>query len=353
MKNTNNKNKGQQRSQKALQRDFEENVKEILEGPRNVMSKVAHEYYKSIVDLDRAKRVGIPAPFGGGPYLSSVQDFTVSGTMATGTASTGFLTFNGFHFYGTSSTLRRGGPYSDTTAVVYTDATYTKNSAPAAGDTGAVSVKFTDSPFLGTLPVGDLAFRVVAVKISVWANEVFTSQNGSVLLYEDPVHEGLNAHGTSQTYETLSQVPHSREVSMLNLATDGNECVLNWHPKGSNVFSPFGFHGAGDNATTDAGPLVVAVQAAPGTTLKYRVTARYELVGRKVRGKRRRVFDSRGIDLVLNALARKRRDGWYAKPREAEASYKAHWYQSALELGERGLKALSDYAIREVKGLLA
>jgi hypothetical protein len=75
------------------------------------------------------------------------------------------------------------------------------------------------------------------------------------------------------------------------------------------------------NPTTAGNELVIGISGASGTTYDVELWAHYECYGSLNNSLKPSFQDSRGWDLICNALAHKRLSGWLGEPHEAQLAY--------------------------------
>ncbi len=203
------------------------------------------------------------------------------------------------------------GPITGTSIGWYTDATFVGTNVPVTAVAG-VNLFSTPSTLVSNA-VNFVQSRCIAGAMQVIPTSALTSQSGSLLLTEQPAGHSAN------DFNTYANDPCNRVVSAIGIG-QGTRVVLNWHPQYVNAgvgadMDPFMFVGYVTAPTSMAfGQLLIMYQGTANVTFDIIWTQIFELKGLKIEGKKRRVTDSRGADLVFNALAQKRRYGYVTGP---------------------------------------
>lgn len=339
------------RAIKAMDESFKRDVDNVIHGQRDHLSHVAQKYYDAIIDAEHAKACGIPTAVN---YAGKTGCFKTkaAGEFKCGNTGLGYIAI---------FSPTQGGPYTDRVCAAVTDgsaflgSTIDVNAATA----GVSMVNWSNAPFTSAGSVAaNLAYRLVGIKIKVKPVSSATVQDGRLTLVEDPNHEDL----AGRSFSNLNGYTYSRGLSAVDLfGASKNEIVLNMHPKGreanasaTSYIGPFqwtSWTAATTNGTNT--PMVIAADCAVNVAFSYEIYAIWETRGRSAKNLRETIPDSRGIDLVFAACARKSISGWVGQPREVSHSYYSAIWHAASKMGDPILKALKKEFLTKDKGKTA
>jgi len=330
---------------KALDANLDRDIASIRDGARRDLSVPAQRYLRCLVDPRAATPTGVPTAIGGYPGRTAAIKLTQRLTFNCGTSGVGFVSLQP----GTTG-LNQGyvtGPFSDTNVITWSTGSWASNTVQQAGTlvpTGITQAGWARSPYqMATVQeMFDFGYRIVGAAIEVFPESSFSDQNGELTLIELPGHESLNDKATGFNLASgLGAFELSRTVRAVQTGSQREKVVINWHPRSRHDVdserNDFDFAFVTPGTTPQTGwanmdGIVVAAKGAAGTQFHATVTAIYELKGRKVPGVKPRAVDSRGMDLVFNAIMHKTMDGYVGVPDHVYHGYLASIWHAGKKL---------------------
>lgn len=343
MRNTSRKSK----ATKALDKDLEREFRAVREGSRRELSPTAQKYLSAMVQPERFMSRDINPE--SGPLRTKLIRLKEVGTFGTGSTSfAGFVIFNPFVV--DDGTL--GGFYNDRTAARFTNNSatgYTDFSFPNNTMTAFTSSEFTAA----TRVAGDLGYHCTGASLTIWPEESVTNLGGTVYMGQSPGNSAL----TSWSFTQLQSYDKTTSYSLLNFDPEKKFKVF-WVPQSSNTegSARAGFaeaFAADATAGPAAGGLYAFVNSTKaGSNFRFEIVANYEVLGKLARGQKPRIYDSRGRDLVFNALAQMRNGSHIRPGHEVTEGLLAHIYHTASSLAGKAVTGLRKEAMDLLKGLL-
>jgi hypothetical protein len=358
------------KAKKAIDRSIERDVDAIRKGARDELSPVARDYLNALVDPRNAALCGVPTSNGGYPGATQVIRMTDTFEAATGSAGWGFVSFRPASLG--LAVNQVSGPFANTQNVLYTDSGYTAATLPVVGATYPAGLNPGGWPTsTNTLPGfilddADYGYRCVGASVEVFPESSFADQNGTIGLLEVPGHAPINVV-SGKTLNTILGFAQTRLVRGTQTGAQSEKIVLNWHPRSHSEFDSaqndfnFVFPGTGVTPTGVVGPideLLVMFKCAASTQFRVRITAMYEVIGAKAMGRKPRLIDTRGMDLIMNAIASKTVSGYVGRPHHVYEGYLAAAWHTAKKLGgwvkahERELANGAGRALRTIAGMI-
>ncbi len=340
--------------QKNLVRSFEQEVRNVVEGDRKIISKVARKYLDAVTDPRSAQPTGIPTNVSY-PGRSGAVKTKCAGEFST-SSTTGFGYVALLH-------PGQGGPYSDVPAGVATDSTFNASAIDQASASVGVNLLNWGNE-VPTVPASslDYTYRCVGMAVYVKPTAALLNQGGRLLGLEEPTHSSLGG----RTFISLNGYRHARTVEAVS-ASMSSELVVHYTPKSglvghngsptnnpvTGINSPFQWKVAtaaiGSTNASQNFPIAIVAQAPSSTSLSFafEIYAVWELIGKQVRNKRHRAIDSRGMDLMMMALQSKEISGYILHNQDStlvKSSYLSsilHWMKKKGEpLEEELLKRI-------------
>jgi len=305
----------------ARSREVERDISSIVNESRKVLSKPAQRYMECVIDPLRSKPAKIPTGIGGYTPSSSARRYKIAGQAVIGSAGVGYICLHPGSYSGFG-----GGPFNNRNVGSYSQSNFVGPSLPILASTTGVQEFQMPTPY--TAAAADpsaLIWRVVAASIEVIPVSSALSQNGSITLYETPSHQAY----TSQI-NLIPSLPNARRIRGVQTGTLQEKIVINQHPTSTqqagavddlNDFSWNLSDTAANITALHNGGIVVALAGDAATAFDFTATVVFELTGFSVKGQSPCCYDSRGMDLVMNTFAHKRRSGWVGKPRQAHDGY--------------------------------
>ncbi len=313
---------------------MDEDLRSVMSGARDMLSLPAERLLQAMVSPRDAEACPRIDTLGG--YAQAVLPDKAKAVcqVAVGTNGVGFCAI-GFN----------NGPSSNLSVCRVSDATYTGTQATQipgiSGATPGVSnIQWGSVPYLppGGINSAGMQFRTVAGAAYVSPEGSANSQNGNLYLLELPGH-CFAIDGANMSFTQAMTHERTRHIKGVQLGDPTVENVLNWHPvvasqlvnsSGAGPVNSFINENAWAPVPTSTGgtpdtinpSLLVVVTGLPGAIYNIEIHAIFELRGYQIAGAKPPYYDSRGQDLIFNALAHKMVSGWVGRPQEAEASYK-------------------------------
>jgi hypothetical protein len=255
---------------------------------------------------------------GGEPGLTGKVKLKAAGTLAIGGNSFGFIGIGD---------PQTNGFYSDRIVATVSTAAYAgfvieKDSTVLGVD----PISFTESAFTAVSGASGLgkdivSYRLVGLSVAVIPIGSALSQDGSMVLLEDPNHNDLGA----TTYSALASFRNARELSAIKFGEQKDKIVLNLHPRSSDnaVSGAFDFVSSPIASPTVITSAVagIAIEGTPGLKFRFEIFGIYEARGHKVRNPSATLVDSAGMDDVLNVFRLKRVSGWVGQTHHAIEGY--------------------------------
>ena len=363
-------------AKKALDKDLDRDIRSIRDGNRRELSTVAQRYLRALVDPATAPRSGVPTLIGGNPGRTSIENTKMEGKMVVGTNGWGYLSIPNPEVKLNNSALANFGPFISDVAMDVTTAAYTGVGPiqTALGRPAGLAAHAWSSPFSSSIGYkdGKLMYRCVGMSVEIFPESSFVDQNGSLVLYEVEQHSDLT-YTAAVTVENIQGYENSRVIRATQTGSQKEKIMLNWHPRAliqdgsatsttqlESTQNDFFFIQpvAGWNATLQVptSGLFVGAEAKPGTEFHYVVSAMWEVRGNLVRGKKHRLTDSRGMDLVCNMINRKVQSGYVGQPNHAYESYLHVAASAGRKLagraGKWALSTAADYALKAIAGFI-
>jgi hypothetical protein len=358
------------KTKKALERSIQRDVDSIRRGARDELTPVARDYLNALVDPRNAKLCGIPTAVGGYPGATQVLRYSDVIEVSTGTTGWGFISLRPASVGSLPSQV--SGPFSNTANVFWSDVGFVGSTLPSVGatlPTGTSKAGWTSSPAAlpgFVLEDADFGYRCVGASIEIFPESSFADQNGTIGLLEIPGHTLINVAGSKNMNQLLS-LSQTRVLRGTQTGAQSEKIVLNFHPRShseaglnQNDFE-FVFPGTGVSPTGVVPPidcLLILLKATSGTMFQCRITAMYEAIGVKTTGRRARLVDTRGMDLIMNSIASKTASGYVGKPHHIYEGYLSAAWRTAKKLGgwvkahERELADGAGRAMSTIAGLL-
>jgi hypothetical protein len=249
------------------------------------------------------------------------------------------------NYYGFLAFSPYCGPVSDRAVVTYSNGSFalanTNNIAAVTQSlpAGVAHATWSQAPFSAASNGGasaKVAFKPVAFAIYVKPLGTANTQDGIMWMLEEPNHDDLDILPMNSVPSHL----RSRRVSSRNSKT-GEDVVLNFHPKmGGNPaynMGDFFYHAlpSGSTTTLNSGPTTHFIYfSSPAGTAGWSVEIYgiYAAVGSLVNPTHTSLQDTRGWDLIANAMATKTESGWVGKASEANHSYLTSIVQTGRQL---------------------
>lgn len=325
------KKKAVKEVKRDLARAEDEDIKSIVYGDRDHLSKAADRYLKTLVDPKRAKGGKPISPLGGYHRASRLEITKSEVDFTPGANNVGFLCVDPYNASGVNdrvSWIASSSTWAGTTSTPI----------PTAATTGVAVGYQTDAPFNTTAANGgpaELCFRVVASAVYVYPTGTATGQAGNLFMLETPLHTAEVLHSGVAEAMTISDVeghPRTRALRGVQFGPVTDENCLNWHPTSGKVagtsipsssyqFSEIGAASAVFTTNHRHTPQLITISGVSGTIWHAEIFIVYEYIGRKAGATTRCVTDSRGADLIFASLFDKNISGWVGKPSHAIASY--------------------------------
>lgn len=332
---------------KQMDKQLQNDYREIRDGSRQTMSRPIKEYLKAIVDTKNAKLVGVPTNVGGYPGRTAVRRYKQETDIVIGTSGFGYINLNTStieHITNTETLV--SGPFNNSRNIGWTDGTYSGTGIPPLNTALPVGVNqsgWSQSNIdISEAIKGNVQWRTVGTTLEVFPESSFSRQNGRIILLEIPSHDALNFSGASNVqFSDLESFPTSRVLRGVQTGAQSEKIVLNWHPRAldeanySNSFNDFNFKSiSGINQSSSPlqmplKELIIIFIGDPGTRFHSTITSMFELRGRGINDIKPRLVDSRGMDLVMNTFAHKVTDGYVGKPEHVYESYLASAWRIA------------------------
>jgi len=348
----------QNKAKKAIDRAIDDDVRSITDGSRKKLSSIAQRYLRAIVEPGTAAKTGVPTLLGGNPGRTAIETTKAEGKFTIGNDGWGYVKVPNPKRH-SSTTF---GPFAGSKCLEYTTgSSFLGTDFPTtAGVAPAGTAHSTWNTVLGNPSAyltGDLLYRLVGMSVEVFPESSFSSQNGNLTLVEFSGHADASRQ-QPLAFTDVVGYENSRVLRATQTGPQSEKIVANWHPQNTKVESHGGSThestvGDFDFKTPTAGwsalvmpcdGLCIIAEGATDTDFHYVVHAMWELKGNAVRGKKPRAVDSRGMDLVFNALNRKILDGFVAKPQHAYESYLHTAAAEAQKLGTRAAGKLAESA---------
>jgi hypothetical protein len=344
---------GSRKAKRQLDDDLKRDLDSIVHGTRDQLSKPARLYLQSLVDPRSAPPAKIPLPSGGGaPGQSRSIKLKAEGSFATGASGYGLLSIAA----GLEGGNNIAGPYSDRVIGVATTSAYAGTDTsylPTLFGTGMVPVNWSDAPYTAVSGNNDptgLQWRLVSCAIYLQPRSAALSQAGTLYLHESSQHLPCGA-----TLGQLKGMKRTRSVRAIRTGKEkGTEIVLNYHPRGRAYIkagqqllsdTAYAEIGAANSSAISNGGLHVIyddASATHGLQIHYEIVACYELTGNRVQGKTPSLIDTRGVDLIFNAIGTKTMSGWLGSPHHAHAGYLARMWKVGKKLALPFLREAKD-----------
>lgn len=307
---------------KAVKRRLEDDVKDVVEGSRKVLSSRAQAQLEMLIDCSVGRLAPFIDPLSGQHGRIGMSRHKVEGDIVvSGTNKFGMLVFSPY-----------SGPVYDRACVRWSNSSsFAEASSTSISNvytgviTGVTDSGWSRAPFsAATSPVeDDVQFRPAAFIIRLTKTGTSTQQDGSVYMLEEPSHANL-----TMTWSELKSHNRTNTISATSDMGPKEILALNWHPKGNGAGDPgdFAFHKIVGGATSglSSGNVTHAIMfASPGgfASWHFEIFGVYYLTGERVDTGFDVVQDSRGWDLISNGLRRKLSSGWVGTPADAEHSY--------------------------------
>ncbi len=352
------KKKAVKEVKRDLARAEEDDIKSIIYGSRDHLSKAADRYLKTLVDPKRSKGGKPISPLGGYHRATRLEITKAEVDFTPGANNVGFLCVDPGNAEGVSDRVSWIASSSAWTGT-------TSTPLPTAAGVGVAVGYQTDAPFNTSAATGgpaELCSRVVASAIYVYPTGTATGQAGNLFMLETPLHSAEVLHSGVAEAMTISDVeghPRTRALRGVQFGPVSEENCLNWHPTssriGTNVYgtsSDYQFseiRAASAVFTTNHRhtPQIITISGVAGTIWHAEIFMVYEYIGRKAGAMTKCPTDSRGADLIFAALFDKNVSGWIGKPSHAIASYGV-----ATEKQERSIVSEMEKASRKVSSVL-
>lgn len=229
------------------------------------------------------------------------------------------------------------GPTTDRPVALYSDSSVPSiptSALPVAQGGGANNLLWGSGGLYlsasGPLVVAG-GYRVAYCAAYVYPIGSLNGMNGNIYLYEAPGHQSVGI-----TFQQIESASRTRAIRGTQAGPVKDEIVLNWHPQRSTW-------GSGNNNNTtavliddflmrscismatnprlDDSALSIHVSGVQGTQYHVEIYAGYEIVGYTMGRSKMTYMDSRGWDLIQNAIAAKAISGWIGTPAAAKESY--------------------------------
>jgi hypothetical protein len=327
--------KNKSKATKSYDKAVEQSLKSVVDGSRKALSKPGQDYLRLLVDPRGAKLVPSIYSLGGFAGQVGLVRTRTRGVAKIGSAGYGFVFTN----------AHRVGPYIDRSAAIYTDASYagTASSAPPNSTTtgGVLANNWSKAPFTAAgSTAAELSFRPIASAIYVYPRSNKLSQDGDIVMLEEPGHIFASNALSLQNIESHSR---SRVLTGAQQGDPRVENVLNWHPRGgtagiSSTSNDFRWTTQGASSANGANidgdfDLMVLFHGTTGIEYHFEVVTVYECIGFSATALRTRLVDDRSWNIIQNAFASKTVSGWVGNPAKAEHSYLSaawHWGKKLL-----------------------
>lgn len=326
--------------EKQIDNDFLKDLRSVRSASRDELSRPAAAYQRCIIDPRNAVPSPAPTLIGGNSNEVRSLHTKCVGTIKTNATS-------GFGFILIGDPCLSTGPYEDRIIATISNTSYTLSVTDWNGNAAGVdTLNWAEADYTAAGSISsDLSYQCDGLAVYIKPIGSMQTQNGRVVIVEDPGHENL----TNFTFDQLSSYSCARVISGVDASSSDPELVLNWHPRdftqevmntssmevrGSNEFGFFEQNSAlGSTGVLLNAPMAIAFAGDGSTSYEFEIHACWSVKGRKVKPNRRVLTDSRGMDLIMNTFGDKQESGYHAKPEHVEEAYKAHAAYHAHEIG--------------------
>lgn len=323
---------------KAIDASIRDDLDTIVSKSRSELSKPAHRYLESLVD-PKNHRSKVPTLLGGNPGRTGQIVCKSKVTVGVGTGGYGYIVMNPSCIPTSDWT---GGPFTDRLCAVFTTgllyAGTGASTLPSTPGTGVSVTEWANAQVssAGSIYSTDYQWRCVSAAIYVNPTSAALDQGGMIYMIESEGHGKL-----SENLSTITGLQRTRGVRGAQMGNN-EPIVLNWHPVAvssaaqgsSNFLNPFEFRtvGGANSTQTPQGGLCCIFTGASGLTFECELIANYEVRGTKVFTKTVSLVDSRGMDMVMNAIMSRTTSGWIGKPHHAYVGYMTRLYDTAKHI---------------------
>jgi len=346
-----------------MDRELRDEFRLIRDGSRRVLSKTCQKYLASLVSPSTGPLVGVPSLLGGVIGDTKVIQTKAVGKFTIGSGGWGFVKLSNPGLEAVGSLLYSIGPFHTIPCGAYSDGGWAGTAL--LGTALGAAVGITNFPwtsdYSSTQLSGAFLYRLVSMSIEVFPESSYVSQNGALTLYESSAHADMT-RTASRSLQDIEGYNTSRTIRATQFGDLSEKIVINWHPRtetsatgptsgipdSRNDFNFVNPQAAGFTTTQmPSDGLMVFAEGAPNTIFHFKCVANWELKGSAVHGKKARLADSRGMDLVMNTI---RLDGYTGKPGVVVESYMAKALHLAGSLGITKQK-VGDFAIKAISNV--
>lgn len=361
---------------KSLDHEIQEEFRAIRDGSRKVMSKTCQKYLAALVSPRTSPKVGVPTLLGGSIGKTKIVTTKAVGKFECGAGGWGFVKLSNPGLSTVNATLpvKTVGPFGGVGGPPCGSFSTSAwgGSSLAQSDSGVVA-GITEFVWISNYTTANsragFQYRLVGMSIEVFPESSFSTQNGALALYEFSGHLDATRDATL-LLSTIEGFESTRNIRATQTGSLTEKIVINWHPRCSasdsnhagfpvietkNDFAFTNGTAVGYQATQlPSDGLIVIAEGAPNTQFHYTCSAIWELRGSAVDGKKPRLVDSRGMDLVMNTIAAKRQDGYVGRPEAVKESYMGHALHVANQLGitRQGVASAALGAIKTIGGFI-
>jgi len=335
----------------------EEHFKDMVNGSRKVMTKVARESYEFQCDPFRNKNKSRPQREAS--RRGDLRTFEFEATVLVGTSGVGWIVFAPDFFLDQSSNVEPTGPYSDVNIACWTSAGYTGAATPAVANsaiTGTLTSAWSQSNYTANdtnVPRMQWQFNGGGMEIINVTNRL--ASDGSIYCYQSK----SNAAG-GFTASSITQTKSYTETSGAVYAEKGTKHVFPHKIQSVNVRSSAdqeSFYANGFNARNQSrsgstgmitGGSVIFVTGTSGNSIRVRVTAGYSRIGSAIMPKKHFVADSRSADIIDNLVSLRILPSWFGYPSGAHKGFMSHAFnfirENLNEVEKKGLPTIPQVA---------